>query len=103
MKRALANLLANATTYGNSAEVAARRVGGNIEVTVEDDGPGIPADRREDVFRPFFRLEDSRNRETGGVGLGLSIARDVIHGHGGSIALEDSPLGGLRVRIRLPV
>lgn len=103
MKRALANLLTNATTYGNSAEIAARRVGGNIEVTVEDDGPGIPADRREDVFRPFFRLEDSRNRETGGVGLGLSIARDVIHGHGGSIALENSPLGGLRVRIRLPV
>lgn len=103
MKRALTNLLVNATTYGNRAEIATRRVGGNVEITVDDDGPGIPADRREDVFRPFFRLEESRNRETGGVGLGLSIARDVIHGHGGSIALEDSPLKGLRVRLRLPV
>lgn len=103
MKRALANLLVNATTYGKRAEIATRRVGGNVEITVDDDGPGIPADRREDVFRPFFRLEESRNRETGGVGLGLSIARDVIHGHGGSITLEDSPLGGLRVRLRLPV
>lgn len=103
MKRALANLLTNATTYGKRAEVAVRRVGSNIEITVDDDGPGIPANRREDVFRPFFRLEESRNRETGGVGLGLSIARDVIHGHGGSIGLEDSPLGGLRVRLRLPV
>jgi two-component system osmolarity sensor histidine kinase EnvZ len=103
MKRALANLVTNATTYGTRAEVAARRVGGNIEITVDDNGPGIPADRHEDVFRPFFRLEESRNRETGGVGLGLSIARDVIHGHGGSIALETSSLGGLRVRIRLPI
>jgi two-component system osmolarity sensor histidine kinase EnvZ len=103
MKRALSNLVANATTYGKRAEITARRVGGNVELTVDDDGPGIPAEKREDVFRPFFRLEESRNRETGGVGLGLSIARDVIHGHGGSIALEDSPLGGLRVRLRLPV
>jgi two-component system osmolarity sensor histidine kinase EnvZ len=103
MKRALTNLLVNATTYGKRAEIATRRVGGNVEITVDDDGPGIPADRREDVFRPFFRLEESRNRETGGVGLGLSIARDVIHGHGGSIAMEDSPLKGLRVRLRLPV
>jgi two-component system osmolarity sensor histidine kinase EnvZ len=103
MKRALANLVANATIYGTRAEIAARRVGGNLEITVDDDGPGVPKDRREDVFRPFFRLEASRNRETGGVGLGLSIARDVIHGHGGSILLEDSPLGGLRARIRLPI
>jgi two-component system osmolarity sensor histidine kinase EnvZ len=103
MKRALSNLVTNATTYGTRADIAARRVGGNIEVTVDDDGPGIPAERRDDVFRPFFRLEESRNLETGGVGLGLSITRDVIHGHGGSIVLEDSPLGGLRVRLRLPV
>jgi two-component system osmolarity sensor histidine kinase EnvZ len=103
MKRALTNLVLNATTYGKCAEIATRRVGGNVEILIDDDGPGIPADRREDVFRPFFRLEESRNRETGGVGLGLSIARDVVHGHGGSIALEDSPLNGLRVRARLPV
>jgi two-component system, OmpR family, osmolarity sensor histidine kinase EnvZ len=103
MKRAIANLVSNATTYGTRAEIATGRVGGNIEITVDDDGPGVPKERREDVFRPFFRLEESRNRETGGVGLGLSIARDVIHGHGGSIRLEDSPLGGLRARIRLPI
>ncbi|HTI87665.1 MAG TPA: ATP-binding protein [Alphaproteobacteria bacterium] len=103
MKRALSNLVVNATTYGTRADIAARRVGGNVEITVDDEGPGVPPERREDVFRPFFRLEESRNLETGGVGLGLSIARDVIHGHGGSILLEDSPLGGLRVRLRLPV
>lgn len=103
VKRALANIVNNATTYGKHAEISSRRVGGNIEITVDDDGPGIPRAKRIDVFRPFFRLEDSRNQETGGVGLGLSIARDVIHGHGGSIALEDSPLGGLRVRFRLPI
>jgi two-component system osmolarity sensor histidine kinase EnvZ len=103
MKRAVANIVNNATTYGKRAEIAARRVGGNIEIAIDDDGPGIPAAKRTDVFRPFFRLEESRNRETGGVGLGLSIARDVIHGHGGSIVLEDSPLGGLRVRFRLPI
>jgi two-component system osmolarity sensor histidine kinase EnvZ len=103
VKRALANIVNNATTYGRRAEISVRRVGGNIEITVDDDGPGIPPTKRTDVFRPFFRLEDSRNRETGGVGLGLSIARDVIHGHGGSIVLEDSPLGGLRVRFRLPI
>jgi two-component system osmolarity sensor histidine kinase EnvZ len=71
-------------------------------VTIDDDGPGIPKDSREDVFRPFFRLDPSRNIATGGVGLGLSIARDIAHGHGGEIALEDSPLGGLRVVLTLP-
>jgi two-component system osmolarity sensor histidine kinase EnvZ len=70
---------------------------------VDDDGPGIPANSHEDVFRPFFRLEGSRNRSTGGVGLGLTIARDVIRSHGGDITLSDSPRGGLRAVVRLPV
>ena len=74
-----------------------------VEISIDDDGPGIPKDARETVFRPFYRIDESRNVETGGVGLGLTIARDVVHGHGGEILLEDSPLGGLRVRIRLPV
>ncbi|MEQ8697809.1 MAG: ATP-binding protein, partial [Bauldia litoralis] len=68
---------------------------------VDDNGPGVPEESREDVFRPFFRAENSRG--TGGAGLGLTIARDVIRGHGGDIMLGDSPLGGLRVVIRLPV
>jgi two-component system osmolarity sensor histidine kinase EnvZ len=73
-----------------------------VEVLVDDDGPGIPPAERENVFRPFFRLEPSRNPETGGTGLGLAVARDVARGHGGDILLEDSPQGGLRARLRLP-
>ncbi len=83
--------------------VTVQRKAKMVEVTVEDDGPGIPEDQRETVFRPFSRLDESRNVETGGVGLGLTIARDAVHAHGGEIALDDSPLGGLRVTIRLPV
>jgi two-component system osmolarity sensor histidine kinase EnvZ len=72
-------------------------------VVIDDDGPGIPLDKREEVFKPFFRLEGSRNPVTGGVGLGLTIARDVVRGHGGDIFLGESPSGGLRVRLRLPL
>ena len=103
IKRCLANLIGNAMRYGKTVAVKAARKGDAVEVTVDDDGPGIPPERREEVFRPFRRLEESRNVETGGVGLGLTIARDVVHAHGGAILLEDSPLGGLRARIRLPV
>jgi len=74
-----------------------------LDVTVDDDGPGIPPDRRIDALKPFFRLEQSRNPETGGVGLGLTIARDVVRNHGGELTLEDAPEGGLRARIRLPL
>jgi two-component system osmolarity sensor histidine kinase EnvZ len=83
--------------------VRARRRGNIIEVTIDDDGPGIPVEQREEVFKPFFRLESSRNPATGGVGLGMTIARDVVRGHGGDIVLDDSPQGGLRVRVSLPV
>ena len=74
-----------------------------LEITVDDDGPGIPEDKREDVFKAFYRLDESRNAETGGVGLGLSIARDIISSHGGKIELTDSKLGGLRVLISIPL
>ena len=74
-----------------------------MEIAVDDDGPGIPADKREEVFKAFYRLEESRNKETGGVGLGLSIAKDVITSHGGKIELQDSPIGGLRVLISIPL
>ena len=103
LKRCLANLVGNAMRYGKHVAVKAARRGNSVEITVDDDGPGIPAHQRDEVFRPFRRLEESRNMQTGGVGLGLTIARDVIHGHGGAIYLEDSPLGGLRARLRLPV
>jgi two-component system osmolarity sensor histidine kinase EnvZ len=104
MKRAVSNLLANARRHARRVEVRAGRRGyATIEITIDDDGPGIPADQREEVFKPFFRLDSSRNPETGGAGLGLAIARDVVRGHGGDITLEDSPMGGLRAVIRLPV
>ena len=102
-KRCVANLVANATRHGEHVAITAAQKGKSIEITIDDDGPGIPKDRRQEVFRPFQRLDSSRNPETGGVGLGLTIARDVIHGHGGSITLDDSPTGGLRARLSLPL
>jgi two-component system osmolarity sensor histidine kinase EnvZ len=82
--------------------VSAEGHGRTVSVVIDDDGPGVPPDKREEVFRPFVRLDPSRNMATGGVGLGLSIARDIAHGHGGEINLETSPLGGLRVVLTLP-
>jgi two-component system osmolarity sensor histidine kinase EnvZ len=102
-RRCLANLIANAQRYANRVLVTAGHSGHAIEITIDDDGPGIPSDKREDVFKPFFRLDPSRNLETGGTGLGLTIARDVIRSHGGELVLTDSPFGGLRARLRLPV
>jgi len=103
MKRAIGNLVSNAQRYGKQVDVMFARRKAAIEVIVDDDGPGIPAARREEMFRPFHRLDRSRNPRTGGVGLGLTIARDVARSHGGDVHLEDSPLGGLRARIRVPV
>lgn len=104
VERALSNLIANATRYGSRVEVSLRRVHGTAEIAVEDDGPGIPPDKREDVFRAFFRTDPSRNPTTGGIGLGLTIARDVARVHGGDVVLEDGThLGGLRAVLRLPL
>jgi two-component system osmolarity sensor histidine kinase EnvZ len=103
MRRCLANLIGNASRYAGSVWVAAVVVGDAVEITIDDDGPGIPPDKRDEVFRPFFRLDPSRNLETGGIGLGLTIARDVARGHGGDLTLHDSPQGGLRARLWLPV
>ncbi|CAA7616700.1 ATP-binding protein [Magnetospirillum sp. UT-4] len=103
LSRALSNLIGNALRYAGHVWVRVGRRADAAEVVVDDDGPGIPADKREQVFKPFLRLEVSRNPETGGVGLGLTIARDIARGHGGDVVLEDSPLGGLRARLRLPV
>ena len=102
-KRCVTNLVDNAARYGEHVSVRAGPRGDAIEMSIEDDGPGIPAEHRQEVFKPFFRVDASRNPETGGVGLGLTIARDVIQGHGGDISLDDAPGGGLRVRVRMPL
>jgi two-component system osmolarity sensor histidine kinase EnvZ len=103
LKRCVTNVVTNASAHGTRVLVQSARRGDRIEIVVDDDGPGIPPEKREEVFRPFYRIEGSRSRETGGTGLGLTIARDVIHGHGGDITLDDSPWGGLRARLSLPV
>jgi two-component system, OmpR family, osmolarity sensor histidine kinase EnvZ len=102
IERALANIVSNACRHGKTVWVNAYAQDGFCEITVDDDGPGVPPDKREEVFRPFTRLEKSRNVKTGGIGLGLTIARDVVHAHGGEIFLEDSNRGGLRVVVRIP-
>lgn len=103
LKRALSNLVMNAAVHGDQVEVSAvPRLSGGVEITVDDNGPGIPPDQHEEAFRPFSRLDESRNQNRKGVGLGLAIARDVARGHGGDLRLERSPLGGLRAVLRLP-
>ncbi len=102
MRRALRNVIENALRYGGSAGVTAKRAGDLIRITVSDHGPGIPEMEFEKVFEPFYRLEKSRSRETGGSGLGLSIARTIVQAHGGAITLENREGGGLAVRIDLP-
>lgn len=101
LKRCLANLLHNAIKYGVRAHVASSDRPA-VTIRVRDEGPGIPAEYLEQVFEPFFRVESSRNRDTGGTGLGLCIARDVVQSHGGSIALKNLPEGGLEVTLMLP-
>ncbi|MCP4329747.1 MAG: HAMP domain-containing protein [Alphaproteobacteria bacterium] len=103
IKRSVTNLVTNAQRHAKHVEIEAGRHNGAVEITIDDDGPGIPEEEYEGVFKPFYRLEPSRNRETGGTGLGLTIARDVIRGHGGDIRLGKSPLGGLRAQLTLPL
>ena len=103
IKRCLTHIVSNAGRYASEIRIEAVRGRTAVEITVDDNGPGIPPENYEDVFRPFFRLDQSRNAETGGVGLGLSIARDVARSHGGEVTLAASPLGGLRVVVRIPL
>ena len=104
LKRCVVNLVENAAKYGNEVRLAARRTEDDLEIVVEDDGPGIPPERRQEAFKPFRRLDaDGRNLESGGVGLGLAIARDIARGHGGDVRLGDSPLGGLKATVRIPL
>jgi two-component system osmolarity sensor histidine kinase EnvZ len=102
-RRCVTNLVNNARRHGTRVEVAGSRDERWLTVTVDDDGPGIPPERRDDVFRPFVRLDEARNQDAGGSGLGLTIARDAARSHGGDVILGDSPLGGLRATVRIPV
>ena len=102
-KRAVANLVNNAARFAEHVNVSAARRDGSLLVEVEDDGPGIPETEREHVFRPFYRLDHARNQDSGSTGLGLAIARDIARIHGGDIALSQSPLGGLRAVLKVPV
>lgn len=103
MKRVMQNLIDNALRYGKNCWVSAELRRHRLVLVVEDDGPGIPEADREHVFQAFKRLEASRNSDTGGAGLGLTIVRDIVHAHGGQVNLENSPQGGLLVRVSLPV
>jgi|SRR5665213_613202 two-component system osmolarity sensor histidine kinase EnvZ len=103
LKRCITNLIDNALKHGKHVAVALRREGRAIAILVDDDGPGIPEALREEAFRPFHRLDEGRNLQTGGSGLGLAIARDIARAHGGELTLEESAQGGLRAALRLPV
>jgi two-component system osmolarity sensor histidine kinase EnvZ len=101
-ERLLANVVGNSLRYARNVRVEATHTRGSLIVIVDDDGPGIPPDSREDVFKPFVRLDNARNLDASGTGLGLAIARDVARSHGGDITLDDSPMGGLRAVVRVP-
>ena len=102
LKRAFTNLIDNACKYGGSVRVELTASASDLRVAIDDCGPGIPDAEKEKVFAPFYRIENSRSRSTGGTGLGLTVARSIIHAHGGDIVLSDRPEGGLRVKVRLP-
>jgi signal transduction histidine kinase len=103
LRRALRNLIENGVRYGACARVSMTLGGGFVEISVDDDGPGIPDDKLSDVTKPFVRLEESRSVETGGHGLGLTIARAIVERHGGDLVLSNRAEGGLRATLKLPV
>lgn len=101
-KRCIGNLVSNACRYGQTVKITAYNSAAELVVTVEDDGPGIPENARDDVFKPFFRLDEARNQDQSGTGLGLAIAKDIALVHGGDIILGDSTMGGLKAELKLP-
>lgn len=100
--RLLTNITSNAFAHADHVVIDARHSAKWLVIVIDDNGPGIPENRRDDVFKPFFRLDEARNLNASGTGLGLAIALDIARGHGGNVTLSDSPLGGLRVVIRVP-
>ncbi len=103
LRRALTNLIDNAVKYGGGATVSLTHLASDVQIAVEDNGPGIPEDQIARVLQPFYRLETSRSRETGGIGLGLAIAASIAEAHGGALSLSNRPEGGLRAQITLPL
>jgi len=103
IKRCINNLLSNSLKFSKNIEITCSRKNTYVEIIIDDDGPGIPKKERSKVLQPFYRVESSRNRGTGGIGLGITIATDIINNHGGNFFLEKSPLDGLRTRIYLPI
>ncbi|HYH71519.1 MAG TPA: ATP-binding protein, partial [Methyloceanibacter sp.] len=102
-KRAIANLVNNAARFARRVEVVACRRDRWLVIEVDDDGPGIPEDEWDNVFRPFYRIDNARNQDSGSTGLGLAIARDIARIHGGDIALSQSSLGGLKAVLSVPI
>jgi signal transduction histidine kinase len=103
LRRLFGNLMDNGETYGGRAHARAWRQGDHAVVDVDDEGPGVAAEEMEKLFEPFYRVERSRSRETGGIGLGLSVVRTIARAHGGDVVLENLPKGGLRARTTLPL
>ena len=103
IKRCLVNLIDNGLSYGKKVEITTEKTNTDVIIFVDDDGPGIPEKEYQNVMKPFYRIDESRGQNKSGVGLGLSIANDIIRSHGGSISLEKSPMKGLRVKISLPL
>ena len=102
-KRCLNNLIDNGLSYGKKIEISTKKIDKDLIILIDDDGPGIPKEEYEKVIKPFYRIDKSRGQNKSGVGLGLSIANDIVRSHGGNIFLEKSALNGLRVRISLPL
>ncbi len=103
IQRALTNLIMNGFHYGKAVRLSARISEKSVDILIDDNGPGIAPEKREEAFKPFSRLDDARNQNIQGVGLGLAIARDIVRGHGGNLTLDESPMGGLRAVVSLPV
>ena len=103
VKRCLINLIDNSLAYGKKVEIFTKKTANDLVIFVDDDGPGIPENEYKNVMKPFYRIDKSRGQNKSGVGLGLSIANDIIRSHGGNISLEKSPFNGLRVKISLPL
>ena len=101
-KRCLANLIGNACRHGENVAIDGNHAEGLLMIIVDDDGPGVPIEEYEAIFRPFYRLDNARNIDESGTGLGLSITRDIARSHGGDVALSASPMGGLRATVTIP-
>ena len=103
IKRCLINLIDNGLSYGEKVEIITKKIINDLVIFIDDNGPGIPEKEYKNVMKPFYRIDESRGQNKSGVGLGLSIANDIIRSHGGNVSLEKSPLSGLRVKISLPL